>query len=124
MFNILLGEDDKNFGVVLKSELEEDQHEESQYHVDLVPNGVEVVLNFIVTSYDFVLLDIRMPRLNGNDTLRIITKSNPHVPAITFSGNAGGGEMEESVTCGAIKCLRKPFEIAQLKDDIRNHFLR
>jgi len=124
MFNILLGEDDKNFGVVLKSELEEDQYEASQYHVDLVPNGVEAVLYFIVTSYDFVLLDIRMPRLNGNDTLRIIKKINPRVPAITFSGNAGREEMEESVKCGAIKCFRKPFEITQLKEDMKNYALR
>lgn len=118
MFNILLGEDDKNFGAVLKSELEEDQ-----YHVDLVPNGLDAVLNFFNAPYDFVLLDIRMPRLNGNDALKIIKKINPHVPTITFSGNAGIVEMEESVKCGAIKCLRKPFEIAQLKEEIRRNFV-
>ena len=119
MINILLGEDDKNFGAVLKVELEE-----SQYHVDLAPNGLDAVLSFLNAPYDLVLLDIRMPRLNGNDTLKIIKKINPHIPTITFSGNAGIAEMEESVKCGATKCLRKPFEIAQLKDIIRNHVVR
>ena len=118
MVNILLGEDDKNFGVVLKRELED-----SQYHVDLVSNGVDLVLNFITTPYHFVLLDIRMPGLNGNDALRIIKKINPHVSAITFSGSASWGEMEESVKCGAIECFRKPFEIARLKEYLRNHVL-
>ena len=117
--NILLCEDDKNFGLVLKRELEE-----SQFDVDLVPNGVEAVLTFITTPYDFVLLDIVMPRLNGIDALRIIKKINPNVPVITFSGNAGSREMEESIMCGAKKCLRKPFCVAELKDDIRNHHLR
>ena len=118
MFRVLIGEDDRNFGSVLKWELEEDK-----YHVDLVPDGVEAVLGFLVYGYDFILLDIRMPRLNGNDALKIIKKINPHVPAITFSGHAGREEMEESVKCGAIKCLRKPFAIAQLKDEIKNYEL-
>ena len=118
MFRVLLGEDDRNFGSVLKGELEE-----CKYHVDLVLDGVEAVLGFLVHGYDFILLDIRMPRLNGNDALKIIKKINPHVPAITFSGHAGREEMEESVRCGAIKCLRKPFAIAQLKDEIKNYEL-
>ena len=119
MFRVLIGEDDKNFGLVLKWELEE-----CKYQVDLVPDGVEAVLGFLVSAYDFILLDIRMPRLNGNDALKIIKKINPHVPAITFSGHAGREEMEESVECGAMKCLRKPFEIAQLKEDIQKYVLR
>ena len=61
--------------------------------------------------YDFILLDLKMPRLNGTDTLKIIKKLNPSVPAITFSGNAGNTEMAESVSCGAIECLAKPFEV-------------
>ena len=119
MLNILLGEDDKNFGLVLKRELEE-----SQYKVDLVPNGVEAVLSFVTHSYNFVLLDIVMPRLGGIDALRIIKKINPRVPVITFSGNAGSREIEESIVCGAIKCFRKPFGIGQLKEDIRNYVLK
>jgi len=57
-----LAEDDNNFGLILKKELEEDH-----YSVDLVPNGVEAVINFLKNPYDFVLLDLRMPRLNGLD---------------------------------------------------------
>ena len=117
--NILLCEDDKNFGMVLKRELEE-----SHYGVDLVPNGVEAVMQFITTPYDFVLLDIVMPRLGGIDALRIIKKINPGVPVITFSGNAGSREMEESLMCGAEKCLRKPFEVGQLKEEIRSCILK
>jgi two-component system response regulator AtoC len=116
MVKILLADDDKNFGTVLKNELEEERHA-----VDVVSDGVEAVLRFINDAYDFVLLDIRMPRLNGIDALRIIKKINPNVPAITISGKAGDLEMAESVRCGAIKCFRKPFEIAQLKNDIKSY---
>ena len=116
MSTILLAEDDKNFGAILKNELEEES-----YAVDLVHNGVEAVLCFIAKPYDFVLMDIRMPRLNGNDALRIIKRINPGVPVITFSGNAGRSEMAEAVDVGAIKCLVKPFEISNLRDDLRNY---
>jgi two-component system, OmpR family, response regulator len=115
--NILLAEDDRNFGSILKSELEQESH-----CVDLVANGVDAVLNFISKAYDFVLLDLRMPRLGGTDALRIIKNLNPHVPAITFSGHAGSKEMEETLECGALKCFTKPFSISQLKDEIKEYF--
>jgi DNA-binding response OmpR family regulator len=114
---ILLAEDDKNYGTILKKELEEEQ-----YSVEWVVNGVQAVLAFIEKPYEAVLLDLRMPRLNGNDALRIIKKIDPHVSVITFSGNAGNQEREESIRIGSFKCLAKPFAVEQLKEEIRNCF--
>ncbi len=114
--NILIAEDDRNFGRILKAELEE-----NGYDVDLAIDGVTAVLQFINSKYDFVLFDIKMPRLDGIDALRIIKRLNPNVPAITFSGNAGSGEMAESVKAGAIRCLTKPFAIALLVGEIRKY---
>ena len=114
--NILLAEDDRNFGLILKSELEQEN-----YCVDLVLNGVDAVLSFINNLHDFILLDLRMPRLSGTDALRIIKNIKPNVPAIAFSGNAGNSEMAEVLQCGAVKCFSKPFPIAALKEDIRNY---
>lgn len=114
--NIHLAEDDRNFGLILKNELEEGRHA-----VDLVYNGVEAVMSFLRNPYDFVLLDLRMPRLSGSDTLRIIKKINPSVPVITFSGTAGISEMTETVELGTIRCFSKPFEIVKLKDSIENY---
>jgi two-component system response regulator AtoC len=116
---ILIAEDDKNLGFLLKSELEEDGHE-----VDLAGDGVDAVLKFISGNHEFIIFDIKMPRLDGINALRIIKKLNPDVPAITISGNAGSGEMAESVKAGAMRCLTKPFQISQLKDQIKKHASR
>lgn len=116
---IMIAEDDKNFGFVLKGELEE-----AGYDVELALDGVDAVLKFIEGKHDFVLLDIQMPRLDGINSLRIIKKLAPGVPAITYSGNAGSGEMAESVKAGAIRCLTKPFEITQVRDEIRKYQVR
>ncbi|MDH5767775.1 MAG: response regulator [Nitrospirota bacterium] len=114
--NILVVEDDRNFGTILRRELEEDK-----YAVDVVSDGVEAVLSFIDKNYDFVLLDIKIPKLDGINTLKIIKKLNPEVPAITFSGNVGSIEMADSIRVGAEKCLIKPFEIRKLRDDIKKY---
>jgi DNA-binding response OmpR family regulator len=113
---ILLVEDDKNFRQVLAGELADGKCE-----IDLATDGVEAVIKFVDGNYDFVLLDIKMPKLDGINALRIIKKLDPRVAAITYSGNAGSGEMAESVKAGAIRCLTKPFEIAQLREEINKY---
>jgi len=117
--NILVADDDRNFGFVLKSELEAEKHT-----IDLVPNGVEAVLNFVSKPYDFVLLDVKMPRLDGTDALKIMKRINPDVPVISFSGNAGPNEISRTLECGALQCLKKPFEVTYLKDLINSYFLK
>jgi CheY-like chemotaxis protein len=114
--NILIAEDDRNFGKILKTELQEEG-----YTIDLVNDGVEAVLRCIDEKYDFLIFDIKMPKLDGINALRIIKRINPRIPAVTISGNAGSGEMAESVKVGAIRCLTKPFEIAQLKQEIKKY---
>ncbi len=116
---ILVVEDDRNFGRVLRSELQE-----AGYDIDLATDGVEAVLRCIDEQYDFVLLDIKMPKLDGINALRIIKKLRPDLPAITYSGNAGSGEMADAVKAGALRCLTKPFEIAQLKEEIAKYATR
>lgn len=117
---ILLAEDDRNFGIVMKGELEEAGND-----VDLARDGVEAVLKYLdYREYEFILFDIKMPRLDGIDALRIIKKVNPRIPAITFSGNAGSGEMAESVRAGALRCLPKPFNVGQLMEEIRAYSRR
>lgn len=112
--HILLIEDDKNFGLILKNELEAEAHQ-----VDLACDGVEGVLQFIHDHYEIVLLDIRMPRLAGTDALRIIRSLDPAVPVIAFSGNAGDREIQETLEAGALKCLQKPFALASLKQEMK-----
>jgi DNA-binding response OmpR family regulator len=116
---IIIAEDDKNFGYVLKGELEA-----AGYEADLAADGVEAVLKVIDQPYDFALLDITMPRLDGINCLRIMKRMRPGLPAITYSGNAGSGEMGESVKAGAIRCLTKPFEIAQVTEEIGKYLAR
>jgi DNA-binding response OmpR family regulator len=110
--NILLAEDDKSFGTIMKNELEDED-----LHVDVVGDGVEAVLNFINNTYDAVLLDVSMPKLDGFSALKIIESLSPSVPVIVFSGKVGQNELEE--IAGSAICFRKPFLIAEIKECIK-----
>ncbi|MEW6584068.1 MAG: response regulator [Nitrospirota bacterium] len=113
--NILLAEDDKNLGFILKHELEGDG-----YYVDLVHDGVEAVLRFLDVDYDVLLFDIRMPRLDGITALRIIKRMKSDVFAVIFSGHAGPDDREAAVRAGAAACLEKPFEIAAVRQYLKS----
>lgn len=113
---VLIVEDDKNFGFVLREELDT-----YGFDAELATDGVEGVLKFIGGGFGFVLLDLKMPRLDGIDALRIMKKLNPATPAIAYSGNAGSAEMADALNAGALRCVTKPFGIAQLAEEIRKH---
>ena len=115
--NILLAEDDRNLGIVVESELEEDG-----YAVDLVNDGVGAVLKSLEKSYNFYF-DMKMPKLDGIHALRIIKKLDRYLPAIPFSGNAGQDEIADVLEAGAIGYLTKPFEIEELKESIKKQVL-
>ena len=117
--NILLADDDKNFGIVLKNELEEEG-----YSVELVNDGVEAVLHFIEDPYDLVLIDIKMPKLDGIGVLKIIKKLKPAIPVIIFSGNTGFSCIEEMLKMGVIRYFLKPFEMEDFKDYIKKNLVQ
>ena len=98
----------------MKKELEEEQ-----YTVDLVHDGVEAVLMFLKKKYDVLLFDIRMPHLDGINALRIIRGMNSDIHAITFSGNAGDDDIEETRRAGSTVFLAKPFEMQKVKECLR-----
>jgi DNA-binding response OmpR family regulator len=77
-------------------------------------DGVEAVLSVLDEKWDGVLLDIRMPKLDGINALRIIRQLKPDLPVLTFTGQAGQGDMVESIRLGAYTCLLKPIRIEEL----------
>lgn len=117
MLKILLAEDNPNFGLVLKMELE---HE--SFAVDLVSDGVRAVLHFFDNpSYDVVLFDIMMPKLDGINAITIIKRLYPEVLPIIISGNLTSDSMQAAYEAGAITCFIKPFEVPKLIECITEH---
>lgn len=64
-------------------------------------------------------MDIRVPRLDGLNALRIIRRIAPRLPVVMFTGQAGQGDMLESTRLGAATSLLKPILIDKLETVLR-----
>ena len=56
------------------------------YSVQTKQNGEQAIAAFIAEPFDLVLTDIDMPGLNGNELIRFLKSSAPHVPVVAISG--------------------------------------
>ncbi len=113
MPQILVVDDEPDLRRYLADELTDDG-----YRVDTAGDGVDAVLRVIDGGIDLVLMDIRMPRLDGLNALRILRRLAPSIPVIMFTGQAGQGDMLETTRLGAKTCLLKPVNVDRLKETV------
>lgn len=78
-------------------------------------NGLEAVHKVLDGDWDLVLMDIRMPKLDGIGALSLIKRVFPDLPVIMFTGQAGQGDMYETTRLGAYTCLVKPVDFDHLR---------
>lgn len=115
MAKILIVDDEEDVVNFLADELQQAGHETGSAF-----DGVSAVLDIIDGGWDIVLMDIRMPRLDGIGALKIIKKIKPACPVIMFTGQAGQEDISESTRLGAYSCLLKPVAIENLLAVIQN----
>jgi two-component system, OmpR family, response regulator len=67
----------------------------SGWEAGIAYDGVEAVLKVMDGGWDAVLMDIRMPTLDGLHAFSIMLQCNRHLPVVLFTGQAGQGEYSE-----------------------------
>lgn len=74
-------------------------------------NGEEALAYFAKENADLVLMDVRMPIMDGIEATKQIRKSiNTSIPIIALTANAVKGEQEKCINAGMNDYLSKPFE--------------
>ncbi|MDM8214746.1 response regulator [Desulfovibrio piger] len=68
---------------------------------------------------DVIVLDLRMPGMDGFEVLRNVKKSNPQVQVIILTGHGGDAEEQTAYRMGAYNFLKKPMDIDELLGSIR-----
>lgn len=68
---------------------------------------------------DVIVLDLRMPGMDGFEVLRSVKKSNPQVQVIILTGHGGDAEEQTAYRMGAYNFLKKPMDIDELLGSIR-----
>ena len=117
MTRILIVDDERDLANYLADELQS-----AGFSTGTAADGVEAVLQVLDGKWDGIVMDIRMPKLDGINALKIIRRVAPALPVIMFTGQAGQGDMLESTRLGAFTCLVKPVAMDKLINTL-NHAL-
>jgi DNA-binding NtrC family response regulator len=90
------------------------------YKTDEAGDGEEGLKKFKEKSYDVVLCDIKMPKLDGIEFLQKVTESNGDVPVIMISGHGNIETAVDAVKKGAFDYISKPPDLNRMLITIRN----
>ncbi len=115
MADILVIDDEKSIRNSLKEVLEYEKH-----NIDLSADGEEGLELFLNNKYDIVLLDIKMPGIDGIEVLDRIMEERADVPVIMISGHGNIDTAVEAIKKGAYDYIEKPLDLNRLLITIRN----
>jgi DNA-binding response OmpR family regulator len=106
---ILLAEDDKNLGELLKTYLEA-----KGYPTMLTANGEEAYELFMKETFNFCILDIMMPLKDGFTLAREIRKRDKKIPILFLSAKSMQDDILKGFQIGADDYITKPFSMEVL----------
>ena len=90
------------------------------YKIDEAADGEEGIKKFSSATYDVVLCDIKMPRMDGLEFLEKAKEINADVPIIVISGHGNIETAVEAVKKGAFDYISKPPDLNRLLITLRN----
>jgi len=114
MKKILIADDEKNMIWAMKKALENEE-----YKIVTASNGVEAVSRVKINEPDLVLMDLRMPQKDGMEALKEIKSIDPKIPVIMITAHGTMESAVEAMKMGALDYISKPFDIEELKIQIR-----
>jgi DNA-binding NtrC family response regulator len=119
-YGILIVDDDKALAEDAKENLEHET--EVNLEIDICSDSSQVLpyLSRKNKHYDVVLLDIKMPKLNGTEVLQLIKKKFPDIHVIIISAYLDEYSRDELIRLGAYHVFEKPCDFHKVKDFIKH----
>jgi signal transduction histidine kinase len=114
---LLIVDDERNFREILARRLEK-----RGAVVNQAGGGKEAFTSLEKEPVDVVLLDVKMPHMDGLSVLDHIRKEHPDTEVILITGNVSTQEGVAGIKAGAFDYLTKPIEIEHLVGKIRQAF--
>jgi DNA-binding response OmpR family regulator len=111
MAKILIAEDEPDIRDLIMFTLQFAGHE-----VVTAKDGLEAVQQAEAVMPDLVLLDVRMPRMNGYEACQRLQSmpATQNIPVVFLSAKGQESEINEGLNSGAVEYLLKPFAPAEL----------
>jgi CheY-like chemotaxis protein len=113
--------EDENSNFILLEELLADIN----YTIIRARNGIEAIeICKSGTQIDLLLMDLKMPLMNGFEATRRIRKLMPHLPIIGLTAYTTDMDKNKALACGCNDVISKPIEqellIAIMKEQLQN----
>jgi CheY-like chemotaxis protein len=112
--HILLAEDHRDLHLALRQFLER-----AGATVESAYDGREAIAIVASATFDVVLMDLRMPNMDGFQATRILRSQGCALPIIALTADPTAMYHEEALEAGCDSCLSKPFKLADLSAAIR-----
>ncbi len=115
MAKILIVDDEPSIRKTLKEILEFEK-----FQVVESPDGLDALVKLKQDKYDVVIMDIKMPKMDGMEALERIQLLVPDTPVIMISGHANIDTAVDAVKKGAFDFISKPPDLNRLLITVRN----
>lgn len=89
---------------------------QKRYRLLRARNGIEAVTQSQEEHPDLILMDIRMPDMDGLDATKIIKEVNPNTPIVALSAYAFDENIRDALAAGCNEFMAKPFRVEDLID--------
>lgn len=84
------------------------------FDVTVASDGLTALPMIAKEHFQAIVLDIKMPGMDGIQVLREIKRFSPGIPVILLTGHLSASEEDESLNEGAYAYLRKPYPVLEL----------
>ena len=108
---VLVIDDEKNIRTTLQQVLES-----AGYEVATAVNGEDGLSKLSKSRFDMVLLDMKLPGMDGIDVLRRMRETNYETPVAIITAYGTIENAVEAMKLGAVDYLRKPFSGSEIKE--------
>lgn len=112
---ILIVDDDKSIRKTLRDILEFEK-----YEIDEATDGLDCMVKLKQSKFDVIILDVKMPRMDGMEAIEKIQNLCPDLPVIMISGHGNIDTAVEAVKKGAFDYIQKPPDLNRLLITLRN----
>lgn len=111
---LLIAEDEKDLASAIRRVLEL-----SKYDVELAFNGIEALELIDEISFDLLILDVMMPKMNGFEVAKTLRQKGNNIPILMLTARSEIDDKVLGLDVGADDYLTKPFQIKELLARIR-----
>ncbi len=84
-----------------------------------VGDGMTALQQLRSNNYSLVILDMRIPDMNGLETYKGIRQFDTSVPVVLTTGFGMDENVKEALSMGAFLCLEKPFNVSRAMKTLR-----